>query len=248
MSSQEFTEPTESFEHTLPVSAANSEIVTETVETEAGKSRGVLARGAAALKAAAIAVEFLPTNEAIRYGALAMTQTYSHNPVLGAAVLGGSTFLVEGAGALAAADWVAKDRVKDAIDKLDEKLADRKYLSKLSPKRLLPKEQTEIAPITEAGIAMTLGTVALLEVKQRLDPERTASQNRRHGLLTAGWMGGVFAAEGALIAEGVEGINNSNSTTIGLACLGLAAVVETRRRIKKRAMNRKNTSEEPVHD
>lgn len=198
--------------------------------------------GTNALKATVVAAELLPANEAMRYGAFAYAQTYSHSPVLGAAVLGGSTFLVEGAAAWAAADWVAKDKVKDFADRIHEKVKDTK-ISFLSPKRIIP-ENIRITPTAEAGIAMTLGSVAVLEAKQREDPSRTVEQNKRHGLFTASWMGGVFAAEGGLLSAGID--NYHNPVTLGTCLLGFAAIGAAVRKAKKSITGQKNVAEGEV--
>ena len=140
-------------------------------QVEQSRLRHMWQLGSNALKASVITAELLPANEAMRYGAFAYAQTYSNNPLLGAAVLGGSTFVVEGAAAWAASDWVAQDKVKVFTDRMHDKLQGTK-LAFLSPKRIIP-ENIRITPTAEAGIAMTLGSVAVLEAKQRENPERT---------------------------------------------------------------------------
>jgi hypothetical protein len=242
MGAQEYIQPVSFFKKELPVVEDSSEgayIERTGVDEYSGKLRSALGQGMTALKAAAVTIELLPvTNEGLRYAAFMYSQTYSHNPILGAAVLGGSTALIEGAGALAAANWVAKDRIKNVIDGVDNNLANTK-LAFLSPKRHIP-EQLHISPLAEAGVAMTLGSVALLEAKQRENPERTAAQNRRRGLGTAAWLGGVFAIEGGLLSEGIESYHNP--TTVGLVLLGLAGMMAVGRWIKKRV--RLNTTQE----
>ena len=195
--------------------------------------------GSNALKATVVAAELLPANEAIRYGTFAYAQTYSNNPVLGAAVLGGSTFVVEGAAAWAASDWVAQDKVKDFADRMHDKLQGTKFAF-LSPKRIIP-ENIRITPTAEAGIAMTFGSVAVLEAKQRENPERTADQNKRYGLFTAGWMGGVFAAEGGLLSAGID--NYHNPVTVCTSLLGLAAIGAAVRKVRK-SITKQETAEE----
>ena len=55
---------------------------------------------------------------------------------------------------------------------------------------------------------MTFGTPALMTVEQGRKPERTSIEARRQGLLTATWLAGVFAVEGALTSIGVQAVNN----------------------------------------
>jgi hypothetical protein len=177
--------------------------------------------GKSALKTAIITAELLPvTNEGFRYGAFAYAQTVTNNPAVGAAVLGGSTLLVEGASALASADWVSKDKVKEVLHKVDNRLKNTKFRS-LSPHRYIP-ESPHVSPFLEAGVGLTLGTVAVLELKQRENPERTAAQNVKRGMFTAGWLSAVFASEGALMSNGIE--NYHNPAAIGGALLGIAGV------------------------
>lgn len=196
-----------------------------------------------AVKAAVITTELLPiTNEGLRYGAFAYTQTVTHNPLVGAAVLGGTTMLVEGASAIASAKWVAQDKIKDVIDKVDDRLTDTKF-AWMSPKRYIP-ENLRVSPVAEAGLAMTLGTLAVLEAKQRENPERTASQNLRHGLFTAGWLSGVFAIEGALLSKGIE--NPTNPGNVGLALLGVAGLIAFGKWAKKKYLG--GNSEQPINE
>lgn len=202
--------------------------------------RGVVGRGLTALKATAVTVELLPvTNEGLRYSAFAYSQTLTHNPVVGAAVLGLGTFMVEAAGVLGSANWIAKDHIKDIIDGIDDKLANTK-LSFLSPKKHIP-ENLHVSPLVEAGVAMTLGSVVMLEVKQRENPERTTKQNIKRGLGSAAALGAVFATQGALLAEGIE--NYNNPAVVGGVLFGLGAIVAAGRWIKKRANLGNNKTE-----
>lgn len=231
----------------LPASGGAEELHpgVDFVQPEADETpRGVLSSGITALKAAAVTMELLPvTNEGARYSAFVYAQTFSHNPALGAAVLGGSTLLVEGAGVLGSASWIAQDRIQALTDKIDRKFANTK-LAALSPKQHIP-DNLHISSVAEAGIAMTFGSVALLEAKQRENPQRTSEQNVRRGLMTASWMAGVFAVEGALLAEGVD--DYSNPTVVGPALLGLAGVMGAigwaKRRMRKEAKEEKQTDE-----
>ena len=202
-------------------------------EAEPGRLRTIWNAGSSALKAAAVAIEVLPTNEAICYGSFAYAQTMTNSPVVGAVVMGGTTFLVEAAGALGAADWVAKERIGDVLEKIDSRLTGTK-LGFLSPKRYIPEK---VSPPVEAGLALALGTVAVLEAKQREDPDRTAEQNRRHGIFTAAWLAGYCAVEGALLTKGIHAITDPR--IIGPVIAGLAAMHYGVNKLKKLAARNK---------
>jgi len=179
--------------------------------------------GTTAVKAGVIGFELMPvTNEGFRFGALALALTQTDNPYIAAGVLGASTFMVEGSGVVAAADWVARDRIGQVVDSIDERLQRWPRLHKvLSPKRLT-ENRTEMSMMSQVGVAFTLGNVALMEAKQRVDPTRTAEQNKSYGLKMTALMSGVFAVEGALIAEGIDNIDSPVTWTAGAAVLGLA--------------------------
>jgi hypothetical protein len=83
-------------------------------------------------------------------------------------------------------------------------------------------KKLRVSPVVEAGMALSLGTVAVLEAKHREDPTRTAQWHRRHGMLVASSMAGVFAVEGALLAEGVE--NYTSPSSVGAALLSIAGI------------------------
>lgn len=178
-----------------------------------------------AVKHAVIAVEIAPvTNEGIRFGSLFAVQAYSHNPLLGAAVLGGTTFAIEGGAAVAASKAVAGEEhnlILDPIKGLTNK-AINKFVG----------EDSHIPIVSEAGIAMTAGTPVLMAAKQTREPERTVEQVRRHGLTTAGWMTGVFAVEGALWSEGID--NYTNPMAVGPALIATGALLAFPGYVKRR--------------
>ena len=197
--------------------------------------RRALHAGSNAVRATIITAELLPvTNEGARYGSFAYAQTLTTNPLVGAAVLGGTTFIIEGASALAAAEWVAEDKVKGVIDTVDKKLAGSK-LAWMSPKKYIP-ENVHVSPVAEAGIGLTFGTFAVLEAKQLENPTRTTSQNVKRGLFTAGWLSAVFAAEGALLSNGID--NYQNHAAVGGALLGIAGLSGFTSWAKKRWQHR----------
>jgi hypothetical protein len=178
---------------------------------EQGRLRKTLDTAKYALTSAVVTAEILPiTNEGARYGALAATEMATRNPLVGAAVLGGSTLLVEGAGAIAAANLLTGSTGNKLFNWVNEKL-----------KKVVPDE-AKMSPPLEAGLAMTAGTPILMAAKQREQPDRTKEEARRHGLLTAAWMAGVFAVEGALISEGAG--DYTDPKKVGAALLATGAI------------------------
>ncbi|HSX44950.1 MAG TPA: hypothetical protein VLF39_02455 [Candidatus Saccharimonadales bacterium] len=216
------------FEPEIPIQIEKStDILNEDVDTSS-KLRKAYHVAKRAVQVGVIAAEVGPGNEAIRFGAFAASQFVTHNPLVGGAVLGGSTFVVEGAAALATADLITTEKSTKAISWVNSKLH-----------KIVP-EDAKMTPVTEAGVAMVGGSVVVLAEKQREDPTRTAQENRRHGIFTAGWMGGVFALEGALISEGIA--NYSDIKKVGPAVLGFAGVTWAFNKAKSKLTNNKNST------
>lgn len=198
------------------------------------------------IKAGVIVSEILPIDDAIRYGLTFASQTQVQNPAVGAAVLGVSTLLVESSAVLASSKWIAEDRIRPVIDKTREKIDSfKEMLNKLIPRvkigRLVPNipkdpETSDSLPVTaQAAIALNLGTVVLLEAMQRRNTNRTAEQNRAHGLRAAALVSGYMAVEGALLTTGFNNITDPKyvlPAAVGLA--GLHYGVHKLRQLKKR--------------
>ncbi len=179
-----------------------------------------------AIETAVIAVEVLPLNEALRYGAFAAFTATNPNPILGGLVLGGATLAIEGSAAVATADLLGTERGKKAIAWTNEKLT-----------KIIP-EGTKMSLPAEAGLAYLGGSAVVVAEKMRENPERTPEQNRRYGLVTAAWLSGVLAVQGTLAANG---IHNPEPETIGLGLLGIASVPVLANWAKKRFSSRKNS-------
>lgn len=160
---------------------------------------GLLERTKDATRKAVLAGELIPvTNEGARYTAFAAANVISHgNPLVGAVVLGGSTLIVEGAGAIAASNLITRPNGVKLSKWLNRRL-----------QNFLPEDKGFAKPTVDAGIAMTFGTPALMSVEQGRRPERTSIEARRQGLITATWLAGVFAVEGALTSMGVQSVNS----------------------------------------
>lgn len=192
-----------------------------------------------AVEISVITVEVGPTNELIRYGAFGAALVETRNPVIGAAVLGGSTLLVEGAAALATADVISSDRATQAYNWINNRL-----------EKVIPNN-ARMSPLVEGGIALYGGSVVVMAEKQRENPHRTKEQNRKYGLFTAGWLSGVLAVEGALIANGVD--NYSDPKSVGAAFVvlgGLAAGAKWAKNHLKKEVNktRYDLSQEELSD
>jgi hypothetical protein len=190
-----------------------------------GERQGVLPWMKRKAEQAVVAAELIPlTNEGSRYGAFTAAEVaYPHNPLIGAAVLGGTTLLVEGAGALAAADILT--------DATDHKLLN--WLNRKTTNATTGRLESEATMSSAKAItAYHLGTPAMLTLEQALEPDRTSTEVRRKGLLTASLLAGAFALEGAMISEGMDltdGVPSRVATgiTVTLA-LGLAPTIYNR--------------------
>ncbi|MBI4033707.1 hypothetical protein HY379_01780, partial [Candidatus Saccharibacteria bacterium] len=162
-----------------------------------------------ALQTAVIAAEVNHvTNEGVRFGSFAATMAETHNPMLGGVVLGGTTLVIEGAGALATANLLSADQRGWLLDWALNK-----------GKKIVPKG-TKIPPAGEFGAAMIAGTPVLMGLKNLADPERTLKQNRRHGLFTASWLASLFTAEGAILGNSVEKYNDPKMLAAGAVAVG----------------------------
>lgn len=180
------------------------------------ESRFHRARHAAkdAVKGAVVAAEILPiTNEGMRYGALAATEVATNNPLVGAAVLGGSTLLIEGAGAIATSDLITRPTANRLLAWVNEKIE-----KIVSPDKKMSK------PL-EAAVALYAGTPSMMILQQRQEPERTRKEALRQGLVATAWVAGVCAVEGAAISEGVGNYTDPKKLAAALAAVGIFQAV-----------------------
>lgn len=153
-------------------------------------------------------------NEAARYGSLAFALANTEGgPLVGAVALGATTFMVEAPAAVAAADLADSDTGNRAIRKVND-FIERKF-----------KKNFKMNPILEAGVAMTGGSAVVTVEKKRENPAISKTENRRHGLFTAGWMSAYFSLEGAFIGWNSRGGDVINGQTVGstILALGLTA-------------------------
>ena len=184
-------------------------------DKHASKLHGRLQKTKRAVQGTVVAAELFPlSNEGFRYGSAAYALTETHNPAVGAAVLGATTLLIEGAGALAASELLANKGANRVLEWVHKK-ADKKLHG-----------ATKIPAAGEVAIAMTLGTPALLTAKNAADPTRTVEQNRRHGLFTASWMAGIFAGEGELLGKAAYNYHDPKLWAANIvAAGGLASLI-----------------------
>ncbi len=186
----------------------------QTVEVPADAGRNKLQRVLHAGKRAAqltmIGLEISPANEAIRFAAFGIAEATTQSTPISAAVLGATTFAVEGLAVLATADIITTEKSTKMFKWINRKL-DKHVRSDI-----------KMNPVAEFGVAMVGGASVVLAEKQREDPARTAGENRRHGLFTAGWMGAFFTVEGALLAEGIN--NYDDIKKVGPCALAFAGV------------------------
>jgi hypothetical protein len=216
--------PTNNYADILPVNIEPS------IAQEQSKLRNFYKVGKQALLGAAVTFEVLPiTNEGSRYAALAATEAFTRNPLIGAAVFGGATLLIEGAGAIATSDLITGTTSNKLFTWLNEKV-----------KKHVPEGAKLSLPI-EAGVALTLGTPIAMAVKQQESPDRTREQARRRGLLTAAWVAGVCAVEGAMISEGIG--NYADPKSVGAALLTIGAIAAVPAWVKK-ALNKQDDNQE----
>ena len=159
-----------------------------------------------------VAAELSPLNEAVRYGALAYAlNSTSGGALVGATVLGLSTFAVEAPAALSTASLLNTERSNKTLGKVNS-FIDARF-----------GRNFKMSPVTEAGVAMVGGSAVVLVEKHREDQSRTLEQNRKHGLFTAGWMSAYFTLEGAFIGANSTNGNVLNAQTIGATLLALGA-------------------------
>lgn len=215
--------PVDNVDTLPPITLANEQ---ETVAAKSGSKLNWLKRKG---QQAIVAAELSPfTNEGSRFAAFAAATVYwPHNPLIGAAVLGGSTLLVEGAGALAATSVLTDDTDHRMIKWLNKKIANT------TTGRHIPAGTESAA---KAALTYHAGTPTLLTLEQAMHPEKPRAEVLRRGLFTASWLAGVYAVEGALISEGidrVDGVPQQIASGV-LTTAALAAVPYLYNRVRSR--------------
>ncbi len=182
-----------------------------------------LKRGILALETAVVLTEVSPLNEVLRLGVGGyFAYKTGGNPLLSGIALGGANLLIEGGGALATADLLDTSGGTKAVGWVANKL--RKTLGK-------DKLNKELHPLTEASLAYLGGSSIVLVAKQIKNPERTVTENRRHGLFVSVWTSGVLAVQGGSL---VDAISNPSARSIATASASIGVIVSGALWAKKR--------------
>ena len=218
-------------------------VAQDTMENETPTGKNI---GMTVLKTSVIAYEMLPIDDVLRYGMTIGAVAHTQSPLVGAAVLGGATLITEVSAVLASAKWIAEDRIGGVLDKAHHKIDAFKHklntlMPRVRPGRFMSNipettdEDVYLPKTAQAVVALNLGSVLLMEAKQRAKPGRTAEQNRRDGLISAGLVSAYMASEGALLGTGAEHITNPAYLTAAAVCLaGLEYGVHKLRKTMKK--------------
>ncbi len=210
-------------------------------ERHASKLHGRIQNTKKLLQVAAVGAEAVPfAQEALRYGPIFLgTLAATGSPEAAGAALAGSTLLIEGAGALAAAELLNSRQSTRMLNWANRQV-----------QRIIP-EGAQVPPYAEVPVAMTLGTPALMLAKNAADPSRTLEQNRRHGLFTATWVATVLGAEGAIFGKSIEHYNDPKLWAASAVAIGgLGAVVKAFKKLAKKNLEEQTSvrSETPRQD
>lgn len=152
-------------------------------------------------QAAVLGLVISPANEAVRLPVAIAAQAHTNNSLVAGTVLGLSTFAFEFTGARNTASLMDTHRGGKVFEWLNDK------------KEKVLKGRKMSVPV-EAMVGYFGGAAVVLAAKQAEDPTRTLEQNRRHGLLTSGWMGAVM---GVQWMSGGNALQNPTPTNIGVA-------------------------------
>lgn len=157
-----------------------------------------------AVESTVIAVEVGPTNGIITYGSAAATLIATKDPLLSAAVLGGSTAALEGAAAVATADVLSSEKQNKAVN-LISKVLNNRFTS-----RFVLTEDGKLLPVAEGLLAVYGGTALVMTAKEGEEAAkaRTHTERLKYGLKTAAVLGALCTAQGVLYSEGILNYKN----------------------------------------
>jgi hypothetical protein len=195
----------------------------EAVQQESGRIKQWWKAARHSGQAALVMMELTPLNEVSRLGVYGLTETMTRSPVAGAASLGLSTFVLEGAGGLAAAGLFETETSKKIFNAINEK----------GQKIGLPMEKNLSTP-TKTWFTFMGGTVVGMALEQRENPDRTKEENRRYSLFTSAWQAGALAVIGAMGSEFLE-TTLEDPKKGALVAGGLAAIAGAGTWTKKKA-------------
>jgi len=137
-----------------------------------------------------------PLNEVVRLSAYGATEALTRNSVASGVVLGLSTFAIEGAAGLAAADLYdtgTGQKLSQAIRKRSKHIDEPIDVESSSARTALKTFWTFLG-----------GSVVGMTLEQRDNPNRTKEQNQRYSVFTATWQGGALAVIGFMGSEFVN--------------------------------------------
>lgn len=150
---------------------------------------------------AVVGAVVLPVNEMLRFPAAIAVQAHTGNSVAGGVAFGLATLGVESAGSWSTASLIDSHYGGKVFNWLGEK------------KEKVLKDRRMSAPV-EALVGYFGGSAVVLAAKQAEDSSRTLEQNRRHGLLTSGWLAGVLAMQWMSSGNAIQDPTPSN---VGIA-------------------------------
>ncbi len=193
----------------------------ESVLPEAEKKNWVSTKIGKLVAGTVLTLEINPfTSEVARLALLGATLKVTGDPMLSAAVYGGSTLAQEVTAGVVTADVLDTTGSNRAVGKVNQ------GLDKIGASRIL---NTNIA--TEAAVAIYAGTPAVTFLKHRQNPERTRQQNRRYAVGVSLGISAVCAAEGYAIAEGLD---NPDPLKLSIAALGVGGIIASYKWARKR--------------
>ena len=167
------------------------------------------------VQAAVVATEVTPVNEAIRLFAAGAAIAKGWDPEAVGAVIGGTTFVIEASAAAAAAGLMTHERGERVVKSIKQKMEDRG----VSP-------EARFSRLAKSAIAFLGGSAISVAVEKIERPDMTSPELRRYGVKTAGYLAGVTAVQGYLVARG---INTPDIETIGTATAAIAGTVGVRK-------------------
>ncbi len=179
-----------------------------------------------ALAGAVLFSQVTPINESIRYPAIAFGQYIEPGPVSGALTGGVSTLLVEGAGALAAAELLTSKSGERVLNRVNG------VVDSFVP------EDAQLSKWLEGGLMIVGGSSVAMIAKQRDFEDTSKAANIRYGMKATGLISVYVAAQGAGAGEVVD---NISWTSAGIAAIGVASLVFGVQKIRQRLANAPTT-------
>ncbi len=188
------------------------------------------------LSGAVIAAEVSPANELIRGAMTLGVAGVSHSPIASAIAFGGSTLLVEGAAAVAAAPLLDTNTASKGITSA------RQFMERHFSRR----EDDKFSKTTYATAALIGGSAVSMVMKKYDSPNITKKELRSHGIRTALGLSAVLGTLGLAGPKLVE-LATDNLITTG-AVLAVGSGVAAVRNIQKSSIESKRNPVEQWAD